>query len=129
MSNVYSSKQISVAIIEDNEAIVDMYEMKLKKEGYKVYIGKDGLAGYEIIEKYKPDIVLLDLMLPYMNGTEILRKIRGEEWGKDMHVIIVTNIDRSEAPKELNKLNFDRYIVKALTTPHQIIDAIKSITS
>jgi DNA-binding NarL/FixJ family response regulator len=79
----------------------------------------------ELAETMRPDIILLDLMMPEMNGTEMLTKLRATTWGKNTKVIILTNVGEQEAPEELRDLNVRRFIVKAEMTPRQVAEMVK----
>ena len=114
-----------IAIVEDDVAISNMYRIKFETEGYDVEVAENGIVGLEMVQKFKPDIVLLDLMMPEMNGDEMLTKMREEEWGKDMKVIVLTNLGPQEAPDSLKELNVDSFIVKAEMTPKQVSDFVK----
>ena len=81
-----------IAIIEDDQAIAQMYRLKFEAEGFSVFTAGNGEEGLEICEQAKPDIVLLDLMMPIMRGDEMLTKLRKTEWGKNMKVIALTNV-------------------------------------
>ena len=116
-----------IIVIEDDESIRQMYSYKLKSCGYSVSVAENGLIGLERTEEIKPDLILLDLMMPEMNGDEMLQKLRETTWGANIRVIILTNISRSEAPHSLRLLNVDRYIVKAHSTPSQVIDTVQEI--
>jgi len=118
-----------VAIIEDDVAIVQMYRMKFEAEGYQVATAGDGEAGLQVIETASPDIILLDLNMPQMDGETMLKKLRKQEWGKDLKVIILTNIGASEAPSSISKLGVKDFIVKAELTPKQVVDRVKQILS
>jgi DNA-binding response OmpR family regulator len=115
-----------VAIVEDDLAIAQMYRMKFEAEGYKVEIAENGKLGLELCEALKPDVVLLDLMMPEMNGDEMLQKMRATEWGKDTKVIVLTNIGEQEAPDSLKKLGVSAFIVKAEMTPRQVAEVVKT---
>lgn len=115
-----------VAIIEDDLAIAQMYRLKFEAEGYKVEIAENGKLGLELCEQLKPDIVLLDLMMPEMNGDEMLEKMRKTDWGRGIKVIILTNVGEQEAPESLKKLNVEAYIVKAEMTPKQVAELVKT---
>jgi len=115
-----------VAIIEDDLAIAQMYRLKFEAEGYKVEIAENGKLGLELCEQLKPDVVLLDLMMPEMNGDEMLDKMRKTDWGKDIKVIILTNVGEQEAPENLKKLGVEAYIVKAEMTPKQVAELVKN---
>ena len=114
-----------IAIIEDDIAISQMYSIKFEAEGYEVEAAENGKLGLELIEKMKPDMVLLDLMMPEMNGDEMLTKLRTTDWGKDIKVIILTNMGEQEAPAILKTLNVSDFIVKADMTPRQVADLVK----
>lgn len=114
-----------VAIVEDDLAIAQMYRLKFEAEGYKVEIAENGKLGLQLCEEMKPDILLLDLMMPEMNGDEMLEKMRKTDWGKNIKVIILTNVGEQEAPESLKILGIDAYIVKAEMTPRQVADLVK----
>jgi len=114
-----------IAIIEDDLAIAQMYRLKFEAEGYKVEIAENGRLGLELCEQLKPDLILLDLMMPEMNGDEMLAKMRTTDWGKDTKVIILTNVGEQEAPEQLKDLQVSAYIVKAEMTPKQVAELAK----
>lgn len=114
-----------VAIIEDDLAIAQMYRLKFETEGYDVRIAENGKLGLALCEETKPDIVLLDLMMPEMNGDEMLQKMRNTDWGKHIKVIILTNVGEQEAPEALKQLNVSAFIVKADMTPRQVAELVK----
>ncbi|MEI9913440.1 MAG: response regulator [Candidatus Saccharibacteria bacterium] len=90
---------------------------KLKKEGFDVQDAGDGEQGLELIKNFRPDLILLDLLMPIKNGEDMLEELRQFNWAKDIRVIVLTNISKDEAPSKLRLLNVDRYIVKAHYTP------------
>ncbi len=114
-----------IAIIEDDLAIAQMYRLKFEAEGYQAEIAENGKLGLALCEQMKPDMVLLDLMMPEMNGDEMLEKMRQTDWGKHIRVIILTNVGEQEAPEGLKKLDVSAFIVKADMTPHQVADLVK----
>lgn len=114
-----------IAIIEDDLAIAQMYRLKFEAEGFEAEIAENGKLGLVLCEKIKPDIVLLDLMMPEMNGDEMLEKMRSTDWGKKIKVMILTNIGEQEAPESLKNLDVMGYIVKANMTPHQVADLVR----
>lgn len=114
-----------VAIIEDDQAISQMYRIKFEAEGYHVETAENGKLGFELVEKMRPDIILLDLMMPVMNGEEMLAKLRKTTWGKNLKVIILTNRGEQEIPPEVRELNVTALILKADMTPRQVAELVK----
>lgn len=116
---------MKIAIVEDDQAIAEMYRLKFAGDGYTVQVASNGDEGLALVEAMRPDIVLLDMMMPIMTGDEMLAKMRATEWGKDIKVIILTNMGEQEAPALLKKLNVSSFIVKADMTPRQVADRIR----
>lgn len=116
-----------IAIVEDDLAISQMYRLKFEAEGYEVAVGENGQVGLEVIESFQPDVVLLDMMMPLMNGDEVLRNIREQDWGKEMPVLILTNMGKEEASKSLEGLGVHSYIVKAEMTPKQVAERVQEV--
>lgn len=116
-----------IAIIEDDAAIPQMYRMKFESEGFDVKLADNGRTGIELVKKFQPDIILLDLQMPEVGGPETLKMIRDNPASKDTPVIILTNLGEEEAPKELRALGVSGYIVKADYTPRQVVSKVKDI--
>ncbi|MBA3757438.1 response regulator [Candidatus Saccharibacteria bacterium] len=116
---------MKIAIVEDDLAIAQMYRLKFESEGYKVDIAENGKLGLMLCEDMRPHMVLLDLMMPEMNGDEMLEKMRKTDWGKEVKVIILTNVSEQEAPERLKELNIDGFIVKAEMTPKEVAELVK----
>lgn len=114
-----------IAIIEDDTTINQMYRMKFEADGFDVQIADNGKRGVAMVESFQPDLILLDLQMPEMNGAEALEVIRGNDWGKDIPVIILTNLGEEESPKQIRKLGIHSYIVKADLTPRQVVSRAK----
>lgn len=119
--------KLRIAVIEDEISICEMYRMKLATNGYDVKVAHNGEEGLELLEKFRPTLILLDLKMPVMTGDEMLAKLRETDWGAEIRVVILTNISKDEAPRGLQFLNIDRYIVKAHHTPSQVLGVINDI--
>ena len=117
----------TIVVVEDEKPIRDMYTWKLKAEGFKVFNADNGQVGIQVIEEVKPDLILLDIRMPIMNGDDMLEKLRATDWGSSIRVIILTNLSKDEAPHKLRLLSVDRYIVKAHSTPDQVLSTINSV--
>lgn len=114
-----------IAIIEDDSVISQMYRMKFEADGFDVQMADNGKSGIELVEKFQPDIILMDLQMPEMTGDEALAHIRAQDWGKNIPTIILTNLGAEESPKTLKNLNIHSYIVKADLTPSQVVGRVK----
>jgi len=114
-----------IAIIEDDPAINQMYRMKFEADGFDVQLADNGKKGVALVEDFVPDLILLDLQMPEMSGDEALAEIRKHDWGKDIPVIILTNLGEEEAPKGIRSLGIEGYIVKAELPPRQVVQRVK----
>ena len=115
-----------IAIIEDDSVISQMYRMKFEADGFEVQIANNGKDGVALVQEFTPDMVLLDMQMPIMNGDEVLKNIRQAEWGKTVPVMILTNLGEEEAPKDIRSLGIESYIVKADLTPRQVVERVKT---
>ncbi|MCL2174239.1 response regulator [Candidatus Saccharibacteria bacterium] len=119
------SPTISIAIIEDDQTIAQMYRMKFESEDFDIQVAADGKSGVEMVSRHMPDLILLDLQMPEMNGAETLKRIRKLPGGQDIPVIVLTNLGQQEAPKDLAALGIEKYIIKADMTPSQVVEQVK----
>ncbi len=116
-----------IAIIEDDQSIREMYRLKFETENYKVYSAENGKRGLELAEKEKPDVILLDLMMPEMTGDEMLKQLRKQDWGRNIKVIVLTNVSKDEAMPKVEGLDVKDFIVKAHYTPQEVVDTVKKV--
>lgn len=114
-----------IAIIEDDPVIRQMYLMKFESAGFDVSLAENGKEGVALVEKFAPDVILLDISMPVMSGDEALTEIRSNRWGRDIPVFILTNLGEEEAPNSLHALGIESYIVKADLTPRQVVERVK----
>ena len=114
-----------ITIIEDDPTISQMYRMKFEAEKFDVRIANNGKIGVELITSFEPDVILLDLQMPEMNGAEALKHIRAQDSSKTTPVIVLTNLGEEEAPAEIRSLGIHSYIVKANLTPRQVVAHVK----
>jgi len=104
-----------------------LYETKLGLSGFTVKSAANGVEGLALIRDFAPDLILLDILMPQMNGDEMLRQLREQDWGANVRVVVLTNISRDEAPSILRFLRIDRYVVKAHHTPSQIVEIVREV--
>ena len=115
-----------IAIVEDDEAISQMYRIKFEAEGYTVETAANGKLGLALAEEMRPDIMLCDLMMPIMDGEEMLMRLRKTDWGKKIKVIILTNRGEQEIPDNIKNAGIEALILKAAMTPRQVAELVKS---
>lgn len=114
-------------IVEDDPQIRQIYEFKLSNSGYEVLSADNGVDGLTLAESFAPSLLLLDLQLPQLNGDQLLTKLRAKAWGANMQVIILTNSGKHEAPRGLQFLGVDRFVVKAHHTPAQVVEIVREV--
>jgi DNA-binding response OmpR family regulator len=114
-----------ILIVEDDKFLRDLINQKLTKEGYETSEAIDGEEGVKIVKEVKPDLVLLDLILPGIDGFEVLAKIKGDPGTSSIPVIILSNLGQKEDVEKGLKLGAVDYLIKAHFTPGEIIDKIK----
>jgi two-component system phosphate regulon response regulator PhoB len=102
-----------IVIIEDDQSLAEIYKTRLELLGYTCFIGYNGITGLYFTQKERPDLVLLDLMIPDISGGEVLETLRRSSWGKEIKVLIISNLNESEAPVNLRQLGIVDYAVKA----------------
>jgi DNA-binding response OmpR family regulator len=113
-----------IVLVEDDKMLAEIYQTWLQNAGHTCIVSNDGAMGLATIGKERPDLVLLDLMLPYLSGDEVLAHMRKSDWGRNIKAIFLTNISEAEAPEGLDKLGFERYIVKANLVSNQLPEIV-----
>lgn len=116
-----------VLIVEDDESIRSLYADILKAEHYEVLIAENGQIGLDSIQKNHPDLVLLDLMMPVMDGKTMLRTLRTMPEFETLPVIVLTNAGDIDSMKETKFYsNANAFLIKANVTPEDIINQVKT---
>ena len=103
---------LKVVIVEDNAALAEVYKTRLELIGYTCMVANDGEAGLALIERELPHLVILDLMIPKIAGDQVLERMRASEWGKNIKVLIVSNLNEEDAPAGLRDKGIEGYAVK-----------------
>ncbi len=123
-----TNQQKTVIIIEDEAILVDVLTKKLQKENYQVHSAGDGEAGLAIIDQAKPDVILLDIVMPKLNGYEVLEALQKKFGKNNMPPVII--ISNSGQPVEIDKaidLGAKDYIIKAQFTPEEVVSKVNSV--
>lgn len=115
----------TILVVEDNDFIRKMYVLKFSKAGLDVVEAIDGAEALKAIDSSKPDLVLLDLMMPNVGGIEVLENLHKKKLIPKLPVIVLTNIMNSETIEQARKLGAVDYIIKTDLTPSQVLDKMK----
>lgn len=118
-----------ILIIEDEESLSEMYKMKLEQGGYLVFTANQGQIGIELAKTQKPDLILLDLVMPQMDGYQVLKKLRSMKETKSLKVYILSNLSQDKEIDNGFARGADGYLVKANLTPSQLFDRVTKIFS
>ncbi len=119
------SDKKKVLIIEDEPSLQGALEAKLAHEGYAVVSAKNGEEGLQTALSEKPDLILLDIIMPHMDGLHMLKQLRKDPWGKSVHVMILTNIQEPEKISEAAEQGAYEYLVKSDWTLEDLLKKIK----
>lgn len=109
-----------ILVVEDDKMISSMYETKLKQDGYLVITADNGAQAIELASQEKPDIILLDIILPQIDGFQVLQELRNTESFRNIPIIMLTNLGTTEDKEKGEKLGATGYWVKASLTPAQV---------
>ncbi len=118
---------LKIVIVEDNTALAEIYKTRLELLGYTCFAAYDGEQALAVIQLELPKLVLLDLMVPKIAGDQILERMRASEWGKEIKVLIISNLNEADAPPGLRAHGIEGYVVKANMTDDmldKLVDAI-----
>lgn len=122
-----ASKPQKIVIVEDDPSLAEIYRTRLELLGYTVFVAYNGVTALYFIQKEQPDLVLLDLMIPDISGDEVLNTMRKSAWGKYIKVVVISNLNESEAPKSLRQNHIELYAVKANMTDDTIDNIVNKI--
>ena len=123
--NAFGSSKL--VIVEDNVSLAEIYKVRMEAIGYTCFTAYDGEYALQLIEKEHPDLVLLDLMVPKVAGDQVLARMRASQWGKDIKVLIISNLNEADAPVGIRDMGIEGYAVKANLSKDeldQLVDAI-----
>ena len=120
-----SQNKKKVLLVEDDKTISLMYKIKIETGGFEVLTADNGADGLELAKKQKPDIVMLDVILPQLDGFSVLEELKKDASTKNIPVVMLTNLGTEEDKEKGEKLGAADYLVKASLTPAQVEEKIK----
>ncbi len=114
-----------ICIVDDDPDILMMYRKRFEQEGYEVSVAADGEAGLVLIRSARPDIVVLDIHMPKMDGVSVLSELNQDPELADIPVVVLSNNNSDQMFQKISDLGAARYyIVKTLTTPQKVVDLV-----
>lgn len=122
--NEKDTQQKKVLIVDDDEFLLEMYALKFKEVGFKVEIAETGREAIDKAGELAPDIILLDIVLPEMDGFEVLQEIRHNKKAQNSLIIMLTNLGQRDDTERSIRLGADDYIVKAHFTPSEVVEKV-----
>jgi len=120
-------KSAKIVIVDDNVSLAEIYKIRMEMLGYICFVAYDGIEALKVIERELPDLVLLDLMVPKVAGDQILEIMRATEWGKNIKVLVISNLSESDAPAGLRSQGISGYAVKANLSNDQLDQLVDTI--
>ncbi|MDD5040076.1 MAG: response regulator [Patescibacteria group bacterium] len=128
LAGITDSKfQSKILLVEDDKMLADMYITKFSKEGLQVMRAEDGAKGLEVAKREKPDLVLLDIIMPKLDGFAVLKELKSDPNMSNTHILLLTNLGQSEDVEKGRELGADDYFIKANHTPAEIVEKVKYI--
>lgn len=118
-----------ILIIEDDLFIRELYERTLAQSGFEVVGAADGAEGLTLAKDKKPDLILLDIMLPKVHGIDVLKKLKAESQTKKIPVIILTNLGQENIVNQAFKIGAVSYLIKMHVSPYEIVNHVKNFLS
>ncbi|KKQ52209.1 MAG: Response regulator [Parcubacteria group bacterium GW2011_GWD2_38_11] len=116
-----------ILIVEDDAFIRDIYQVKFSQDGFEVIIAENGLEAIKKLEQLTPDIILLDIIMPYMGGMEVLKKIKENDALKNIPIIMLTNISEKEKITEGAEYGVNEYLIKSHFTPSEVVRKVNAL--
>ncbi len=115
-----------ILLIEDNEQFAKLYQGKLEDEGYEVYVAATGKGGLNLVQKIKPDLIILDIILPGgINGFDVLERLKADNKLKKIPVFVLTNIESEE--KVAKEIGATDYAIKAHVGPKDVLERVRKV--
>lgn len=121
------NNKVHVLLVEDDVFLAGIYQKKFEMEGYKISVAENGEKGLADAKKKKPDIILLDILLPKMDGFTVLQNLRADAVTKEIPVILLTNLGQKDDVEKGLEAGASDYLIKAHFKPSEIVDKVKKV--
>lgn len=120
-----ATTKIKILLIEDEEMLANMYEVKFQNEGFDITKALDGEEGLKKAKEIIPDLILLDIIMPKMDGFSVLKALKEDPKTKNAPVILLTNLGQEEDIARGKEMGSVGYLVKANITPAEVVEQVK----
>ena len=114
-----------ILIVEDDTFLANTLSEYLKDEGFNVHLAENGLEGFDMCKKHKPDLIVCDINMPKMDGLTMLKKIRSNDWGKKLRILMLTNYSDEDKVLEALKNSVFNYLIKSDWELEAVVAKIK----
>lgn len=121
-----TDSKVKILLVEDDETLREMYSLKFKEEGYNLYMADNGEAGLALALKELPSVILLDIMMPKMDGFAVLAELKKNDQTKTIPVLMLSNLGQASDIEKGSSMGANDYVVKASMTPTQVVEKVKS---
>jgi DNA-binding response OmpR family regulator len=116
-----------ILLVEDDAFVSDIYQTKLGQVGFDVTSAENGVEAIKRLEENLPDLILLDIVMPYMDGMEVLKKLKENEKWKNIPVVLLTNLSEKEKVEEGVRIGANDYLIKSHFTPSEVVTKVKAL--
>ncbi len=114
-----------ILLVEDEEIMIDLLQRKLTQEGYEISVARDGEEGLKIMKKIKPDLILLDIIMPKMGGLEVMEEMAKDKELKKIPVIVISNSGQPVELDRAQKLGAKDWLIKTEFDPQEVVNKVK----
>ena len=123
MADDHKSK---ILVVEDEEALSEVLKERFENEGFEVAVARDGEKALQIAQEKQPDLILLDIIMPKLDGLSMLKQLREFEWGKNVRVIVLTNVNDSKQVHEALSLGARDFLVKSDWLISDLVSSVRT---
>jgi DNA-binding response OmpR family regulator len=122
-----AARKIRIVLIEDSVTVRFFYKGVFEKAGFEVLEAENAKVGWTVICAQKPDIIVLDMLMPQIPGIELLKQIRSVEFTRDIPVLVLTSVKDSEQVREIFRFGADHYILKGMDSPEMVKEMVYNL--
>ncbi len=119
--------QNKILVVDDAEMFQNIYRSKLMSEGFQVTIANNGMEAIKILSEEKPDLILLDLNMPVMDGFKVLQAVKSDPKLSSIHIIVLSSRGQPDEIEKAVNLGADGYLIKATTKPNEVVGKVKEV--